>query len=158
MPQSPQKRIGNETDRNLKGAQFMQKDKSADSTSLLSKNVRIEGEIQGPENLHVEGHIKGAVVLSGDIFIGNTGIVEADIEAKNIIIQGEVTGNVKAHRQLEIHPTGKLVGDCTAASIDIKEGAVFEGRSNMIRSSAAAGPGSSPKDTRAAQNQKQPQS
>jgi cytoskeletal protein CcmA (bactofilin family) len=116
----------------------MQKDKPADSISLLSKNVRIEGEIQGPENLHVEGYLKGAVELSGDIFIGNTGIVEADVEAKNIVIQGEVTGNVKAHHQLEIHPTGKLVGDCTAASIDIKEGAVFEGRSNMIRSSGAA--------------------
>ena len=116
----------------------MQKDKPADSISLLSKNVRIEGEIQGPENLHVEGYLKGAVELSGDIFIGNTGIVEADVEAKNIVIQGEVAGNVKAHQQLEIHPSGKLVGDCTAASIDIKEGAVFEGRSNMIKSSAAA--------------------
>jgi len=116
----------------------MQKDIPADSISLLSKNVRIEGEIQGPENLHVEGYLKGAVELSGDIFIGNTGIVEADVEAKNIVIQGEVTGNVKAHHQLEIHPTGKLIGDCTAASIDIKEGAVFEGRSNMIRSSGAA--------------------
>jgi cytoskeletal protein CcmA (bactofilin family) len=113
----------------------MQKDTPADSISLLSKNVRIEGEVQGPENLHVEGYLKGAVVLSGDIFIGNTGIVEADVEAKNIVIQGELSGNVKAHQQLEIHPTGKLIGDCTAASIDIKEGAVFEGRSNMIRSS-----------------------
>lgn len=111
----------------------MQKAKTVDSTSVVSKNVRIEGELQGPENLHVEGYIKGAIVLSGDIFIGNTGIVEADLEAKNIIIQGEVTGNVKAHRQLEIHPSGKLIGDCTAASIDIKEGAVFEGRSNMMK-------------------------
>ena len=75
----------------------MPKDTSADSISLLSKNVRIEGEIQGPENLHVEGYLKGAVDLSGDIFIGNTGIVEADVEAKNIVIQGEVNGNVKAH-------------------------------------------------------------
>ena len=116
----------------------MQKDKSADSISLLSKNVKIEGEIQGPENLHVEGYLKGAVELSGDIFIGNTGIVEADVEAKNIVIQGELTGNVKAHQQLEIHPSGKLIGDCTAASIDIKEGAVFEGRSNMIKSSRTA--------------------
>ena len=132
----------------------MQKDKSADSTSLLSKNVRVEGEIQGPENLHVEGHIKGAVVLTGDIFIGNSGIVEADIEAKNIIIQGEVTGNVKAHRQLEIHPTGKLIGDCTAASIDIKEGAVFEGRSNMIKSSPAANSGSPLKNSPTSQNPK----
>jgi len=134
----------------------MQKDKSADSTSLLSKNVKIEGEIRGPENLHVEGYLKGAVVLSGDIFIGNTGVVEADVEAKNIVIQGELSGNVKAHRQLEIHPTGKLIGDCTAASIDIKEGAVFEGRSNMIRSSVtAAGPSPNAAGNRAPQNQKQ---
>ena len=134
----------------------MQKDKPADSISLLSKNVRIEGEIQGPENLHVEGYLKGAVELSGDIFIGNTGIVEADVEAKNIVIQGEVNGNVKAHRQLEIHPTRKLVGDCTAASIDIKEGAVFEGRSNMIRSSVTAvGPSPHSTGNRAPQNQKQ---
>jgi cytoskeletal protein CcmA (bactofilin family) len=137
----------------------MQKDKTADSTSLLSKNVRIEGEIQGPENLHVEGYIKGAIVLSGDIFIGNTGIVEADVEAKNIVIQGEVSGNVRAHQQLEIHPAGKLIGDCSAGSIDIKEGAVFEGRSNMIKSPGASA-GHSPAQTgiTAAQNQKQRQS
>ena len=137
----------------------MQKDTSADSISLLSKNVRIEGEIQGPENLHVEGYLKGTVELSGDIFIGNTGVVEADVEAKNIVIQGKVNGNVKAHRQLEIHPTGKLIGDCTAASIDIKEGAVFEGRSNMIRSSgAAASLSPTPTDSKASQNGKNPKS
>jgi cytoskeletal protein CcmA (bactofilin family) len=136
----------------------MQKDAPADSISLLSKNVRIEGEVQGPENLHVEGYLKGAVVLSGDIFIGNTGIVEADVEAKNIVIQGELSGNVKAHQQLELHPTGKLIGDCTAASIDIKEGAVFEGRSNMIRSSVTpADPSPASTGNRAPQNQKQQQ-
>ena len=112
----------------------MGKENTADSTSLLSKNVKIDGDILGPENLHVEGYIKGSIKLSGDIFVGNTGIVEADLEAKNIVIQGEVAGNVMAHKQLQIHPSGKLIGDCTAASIDIKEGAVFEGRSNMIKS------------------------
>ena len=137
----------------------MQNNTSADSISLLSKNVRIEGEIQGPENLHVEGYLKGAVALSGDIFIGNTGIVEADVEAKNVIIQGELTGNVKAHQQLEIHPSGKLVGDCTAASIDIKEGAVFEGRSNMIKSSrSAVSSHPAPTDSDVSQDRKSPQS
>ena len=109
-------------------------DNTADSTSLLSKNVKIDGEVQGPENLHIEGYVKGSVKLSGDIFIGSTGIVEADLEANSIVIQGEVAGNIVAHKQLEIHPSGKLIGDCTAASIDIKEGAIFEGRSNMIKS------------------------
>ncbi len=116
----------------------MVKNSAADSTSLLSRNVKIEGEVLGPENFHVEGYIKGSIKLSGDIFVGNTGIVEADVEAKNIVIQGEVTGNVVAHKQLEIHPSGKLIGDCSAASIDIKEGAVFEGRSNMIRSAGSS--------------------
>ncbi len=127
----------------------MQNKKTTDSTSLVSKNVRIEGEVQGPENLHVEGYIKGAIVLSGDIFVGNTGIVEADLEAKNIIIQGEVTGNVKAHQQLEIHPSGKLIGDCMASSIDIKEGAVFEGRSKMMRSAGSTSRSNSPSNKNA---------
>ena len=136
----------------------MQKAKNADSTSLVSKNVRIEGEMEGPENLHVEGYIKGAIALSGDIFIGNTGIVEADCEAKNIVIQGEVTGNVTAHQQLEIHPSGKLIGDCIATSIDIKEGAVFEGRSMMTKSAhAASGRPSTPASTQPQQSQKQRQ-
>lgn len=116
----------------------MQKAKAADSTSLVSKNVKIEGEIEGPENLHVEGYIKGAVAVTGDIFVGNTGVVEADLEAKNIVIQGEVTGNIKAHKQLEIHPSGRLLGDCSATSIDIKEGAMFEGRSVMMQTVRAA--------------------
>ncbi len=112
--------------------------KSADSTSLLSKNVKIEGEIRGEENFHVEGRFKGAIKLNGDVFIGNSGVVEADVEANNVVIQGEVRGNVLARKQLEIQPTGKLFGDCTAQSIDIKEGALFEGRSKMLKSSPAA--------------------
>ena len=135
----------------------MPKDSAADSTSLLSKNVKIEGEIEGPENFHVEGYIKGSIKLSGDIFVGNTGIVEADVEAKNIVIQGEVTGNVLVRKQLEIHPSGKLIGDCSAASIDIKEGAVFEGRSNMIKSSGSVAGSSASGNNSDAQTPKQNQ-
>ena len=135
----------------------MGKDTTADSTSLLSKNVKIDGEVQGPENLHVEGYVKGTIKLSGDIFVGNTGIVEADMEAKNIVIQGEVAGNVLAHQQLEIHPSGKLIGDCSAASIDIKEGAVFEGRSNMIKSASSSAGSSTSANISSAQSPKRHQ-
>ena len=114
----------------------MPQDKPSGSTSLLSRNVKIDGEIRGEENLHIDGRLKGAVRLNGDVLIGNAGIVEAEIEAENVVIQGEVNGNVTARQQLEIWPSGKLIGNCTARSIDIKEGAVFEGRSNMIKSPA----------------------
>ncbi len=111
----------------------MDKGNTGGTTSLLSKEVRIEGDIQGSENIQVEGKFKGSIKLTGDINIGPTGIVDADVEADNVVIQGELNGNVMARKQLQIQSSGKLLGDCTAQSIDIKEGALFEGRSKMIR-------------------------
>ena len=111
----------------------MERVKAAGSTSLLSKKVNIVGEIQGNEDLHVEGRFKGSIKITGNIFVGPTGVVEADVEANNIIIQGKINGNVLARQQLEIQSAGELIGDCSAQSIDIREGAIFEGRSNMLR-------------------------
>jgi cytoskeletal protein CcmA (bactofilin family) len=116
----------------------MDKRKADGSISLLSKKVKIEGEIQGDENLQVEGHFKGSIRLKGDIFVGRGGVVQADVEADNVVIQGKINGNVVARKQLEIQSSGQLLGDCTAQSIDIKEGAVFDGRLNMLHSSAAS--------------------
>lgn len=107
---------------------------SAVSTSLVSQKVTIEGDIQGTENIQIDGHIKGSVKLNGDIIIGPTGVVEADVEGNNIIIRGTVKGNVIAREHLEIHSSGNMTGDISARSIDIKEGSSFEGRSRMIKS------------------------
>lgn len=122
----------------------MDKGNATGTTSLLSKEVKIEGDIQGSENLQVEGQFKGTIKLAGDVFVGPTGVVDADIEADNVVIQGQINGNVLARKQLQIQSSGKLLGDCTAQSIDIKEGALFEGRSKMIRSSAASAGGGAP--------------
>ncbi len=107
--------------------------KTTGTTSLLSKKVKIEGNIQGDEDLRVEGHFKGTIKVVGDFFVGQSGVVEADVEADNIVIQGQITGNVLARKQLEIQSTGQLLGDCQAKSIDIREGAIFEGRSSMLK-------------------------
>ena len=121
----------------------MERGTATGSTSTVSKEVKIEGEIQGSENLQVEGRFKGTIKLAGDLYIGPTGVVDADIEADNVVVHGQLNGNVLARKQLQIQSSGKLVGDCTAQSIDIKEGALFEGRSKMIRPSASPA-GSSP--------------
>ena len=120
----------------------MERGTATGSISMVSKEVKIEGEIQGSENLQVEGRFKGTIKLAGDLFVGPTGVVDADIEADNVVVQGQLNGNVLARKQLQIHSSGKLVGDCTAQSIDIKEGALFEGRSKMIRPSASPAVGS----------------
>ena len=101
--------------------------------SLISRNNKIYGEIEGNENLIVEGYVKGSIKINGDIIIENSGIVKAEIEAVNAIIKGEVIGNVVAMEHLEIQASGKMTGDIYAKSIDIKEGSSFDGRSHMMK-------------------------
>ena len=102
------------------------------SASLISRNSRIEGDITGKENIIIEGSVKGSIKIDGNIFVGASGVIEADVEAENISIQGNITGNVAARGQLDIQPAGRISGDISARSIDIKEGASFEGRSRMM--------------------------
>lgn len=112
------------------------------SVSLVSENIMIEGELSGEENILINGRVIGSIKLNGDIVIGSTGIVEADIDGNTVIIQGKVKGNVIARNHLEIQSSGKMIGDISARSIDIKEGSTFEGRSHMIKTnkSQAASP------------------
>ncbi|MDY6792994.1 MAG: polymer-forming cytoskeletal protein [Thermodesulfobacteriota bacterium] len=113
----------------------MESERITGSISLITRNMKIEGEVNGKESLTIEGDLKGSININGDLHIESTGVVEADIEANNISIQGKVTGNVTARQHLEIESSGIMNGDISARSIDIKEGSSFEGRSNMIKSS-----------------------
>jgi cytoskeletal protein CcmA (bactofilin family) len=127
----------------------MVKNPAASSTSLVSRPVFIEGEVTGEENLHVDGRVKGVIRLTGDLCVGASGTVEAEIDARNVVIQGSVTGKVIARQMLEVQASGRFSGECTAASIEIREGALFEGTSKMINSANASrnAPPSSPKPT-----------
>jgi cytoskeletal protein CcmA (bactofilin family) len=116
----------------------MIKDPSSGTTSLVSRPVLVEGEISGEENLHVDGRVRGIIRLTGDLFVGASGVVDAEIDARNIVVQGAVTGKVLARRQLEVQPSGRFNGECTAASFEIREGAVFEGISRMLGSKSQA--------------------
>jgi cytoskeletal protein CcmA (bactofilin family) len=118
----------------------MAKEAASGTTSLVSRQIVIEGEVSGEENLHVDGRVKGSIRLAGDLFVGSGGVVEADVDARNVIVQGTVSGKVLARKQFELRPAGRFCGECTAASYEIREGASFEGISKMysVRGSQAA--------------------
>jgi len=118
----------------------MAKEAASGTTSLVSRQIVIEGEVNGEENLHVDGRIKGSIRLAGDLFVGSGGVVEAEVDARNIVIQGTVMGRVLARGQFELRPAGQFNGECTAASYEIREGASFEGISKMYSTRSAATP------------------
>jgi cytoskeletal protein CcmA (bactofilin family) len=106
---------------------------SAEPFSVISRDICIEGELEGSENLTIEGRFKGRIQSQGDIIISATGNVEAVVMARNITIQGRVNGNIEAREAVEIQQQGILIGDCRARSIQIREGARFEGRSEILK-------------------------
>jgi cytoskeletal protein CcmA (bactofilin family) len=124
----------------------MAKPATADSTSLVSRQILLEGDITGDENLHVDGKVVGNIRLNGDLLVGATGLVEGEVDARNVVIQGAVSGKLTARNQLEIKPSGRFTGECSAASIEIKEGAAFEGTSRMLGAAAASKPAAPAKD------------
>ncbi len=110
-------------------------------TSLIGRSLTVEGELSGEESLHVDGKIKGIVRLNGDLVVGPSGVVEAEIEVQNIFILGTVTGRVTARQRFEVQPSGRFEGEAAAAAYEIHPGAVFEGTSRML---AARKPGAEP--------------
>ena len=118
----------------------MAKDDTTGTTSLVSRQIVIEGDVTGEENLHVDGRVKGSIRLAGDLFVGSGGMVEAEVDARNVIVQGTVSGKVLARKPFELRPAGRFCGECTAASYEIREGASFEGISKMYNTRSAAAP------------------
>ncbi|HBT19810.1 MAG TPA: cell shape determination protein CcmA [Peptococcaceae bacterium] len=99
--------------------------------TLIGKDTQLEGTIHCKGSVRIDGNLKGKVCSKGDVIIGDSGCIEGDIKARNIIISGLVKGKVHAEGRVEFASTGKLLGDMTAKKLIIDEGAVFDGNCIM---------------------------
>ncbi|MCY6485318.1 polymer-forming cytoskeletal protein [Clostridium aestuarii] len=110
--------------------------KVVESTAIdttIGVETSMEGNINSNGIIKVEGRYTGNILAKTDVIIGETGFVKGDIKASNTSISGTVEGNIRCSELLEILPTGKLVGDIEVNSIAISEGAIFRGKSTMLR-------------------------
>ena len=114
----------------------------------IGKSVVIKGELSGSEDLTIEGQVDGKIELRQNVLtIGPNGRIKAEVNAKAVVVQGEVTGNITASEKIDIRDAGSVDGDLAAPRIAIADGAHFRGSIDMKRESkpaqAAAGSGAS---------------
>ncbi len=110
---------------------FMKRKKADNIVSLLGKGAEMTGEISFTNRLRVEGTIKGKVRSDATLDIDSGGLVEAEVHVRNISINGEFRGIIRASDRVEIHKDGKVVGDIYSPCLIIDAGAIFDGRCNM---------------------------
>ena len=104
------------------------------------KSVQIRGEVKGSEDLMVDGHVEGTITLvESRLTIGPNAHVAANVSARDVILLGQLSGNVSATGRVELRDGCDLVGDISAARLSIEESAVFRGNVEPLQGEKAAG-------------------
>lgn len=100
--------------------------------TIIGKEAVIEGKISLSTSLRVDGKVIGEIDCLGDVYIGKDAYVEPLIKAKNVIIAGEVKGEVETTEKIQIEAKGKLNGNATSRGIIIDDGGIFNGNSIIL--------------------------
>jgi cytoskeletal protein CcmA (bactofilin family) len=104
-----------------------------DRAARLGPALEFEGEIRGKEDFVVQGRVRGGISLpENDILVAEHARVEADIQARDITVKGEVIGNLTASGRVVIEQTGRLTGDLAASTISLEDGAQFKGSVKIL--------------------------
>ena len=73
----------------------------------IGKSVVIRGELSGSEDLYIDGQVEGTIELrEHNLTVGPNGRVNANVNAKEVIVQGAVKGNIRAVDRVEIRKSG----------------------------------------------------
>ncbi len=96
--------------------------------ATIGKSLVIKGEVTGSESLYIDGRVEGSIQLPGNrVTVGRNGVVNANINAREIVVVGKVRGNLIASDRVDIRNEGSLTGDVVAQRISIEDGAFFKG-------------------------------
>jgi len=101
---------------------------SSGGTARLGASLHVKGEITGNEDLAIDGSVEGLVHLQDrKLTVGASAKLTADVIAREVVVYGNVKGNLRARDRIEIKKDGSVVGDLTTARIMIEDGAYFKG-------------------------------
>lgn len=102
--------------------------------STVTSGLRIHGELSGESDLYIDGEAKGKIrLLHSRVSVGPNGKVQADIEARDIVIEGAVQGNLKASESVRLGPSSRVQGSLVTPRVAIDDGARLRGKVEMTR-------------------------
>lgn len=88
----------------------------------------IKGDVSGSGNVYWDGELEGSVeLLDGDFTVGSEARIHANLQARSIVVQGRVDGNLYGLERAELKKSATVVGDIYTPRIAIEDGAFLEG-------------------------------
>ncbi|RLA59896.1 MAG: hypothetical protein DRQ78_10090 [Epsilonproteobacteria bacterium] len=77
------------------------------SATIITSCMAVNGNLHGSDTIHIDGTVTGNITVSNTLVIGKNGVVQGNVEAKHVIINGELKGSIKCEN-LEVMKTGKV--------------------------------------------------
>lgn len=98
--------------------------------SIIAKDLKIDGNITGSGLLEIEGFIKGQV-KGNSVIIREEGLVEGEIIANSLNIQGQFNGTIRA-KNITISSKAKVLGHIEYGSLSVEDGANIDGQFKLL--------------------------
>ena len=97
------------------------------SPTVISESTTVVGDIETRGPLMVSGHVRGDGRIGGTLSVSKSAHWEGDIEAKQAVLAGQVTGRIVVEEKLEISASAVITGEIIAKVLAIANGARIEG-------------------------------
>ena len=95
--------------------------------AFLGKGTDFNGKLAFEGTVRLDGKFSGEIFSPGILIIGESAVINANVNVNTLILSGELTGNIEAKARVEIHAPGKAYGNITTPVLVIDEGVLFEG-------------------------------
>ena len=97
--------------------------------ACLGSTLKIKGEISGDEDLQIDGKVEGPISLPARrLTVGRTAQLSSEVTAREVVVYGKTSGNLRARDRVEIKKDAEVMGDITTSRISVEDGASFKGR------------------------------
>lgn len=99
--------------------------------NVLGPDVEIKGNLKFSGELTFEGKLDGEVQTDGVLTLGDSAVINGNINAQSVVVRGKITGNVSAKEKIEIKAKAELFGDIRATKLVIEEGVTYVGKTEV---------------------------
>lgn len=100
---------------------------ASDGYSVIDAHLSIAGDISTDGTVRVDGRIEGTLHRADTLIIGVGGVVIGNIEAREVVVGGELTGHLLSRERVEVQKTATVRGDIRSAAVMLEEGGTVHG-------------------------------
>ena len=99
--------------------------------NTLGSDVEIKGNLKFSGELTFDGKIDGEIQTDGVLNLGDSAVVNGNINAQNVVVRGKINGNINAKEKIDIKTKAELFGDIRASKLSVEEGVTFVGKTEV---------------------------